>query len=107
MYARPDRRDRGRAALAAYLIQVLLRQLPLTHPARPTARELEKLFLPKPVDPQVRELLERVPGATLKAKGERIGITKQKIWAIWHGQYLPNDDLIAKIEAAAEECVDA
>ena len=103
MFARPDRRDKGRAARAATLIATLLDQLSLTHPARTTARELEKLFTPKPVDPQVRALLERVPGATLKDKGERIGITKGKIWAIWHGHYLPNAELMAKIEAAAEE----
>lgn len=102
-----NRHDRGRAALAAGLIADLATQLPLGHPARDTVRELQKLFARtyRP-DEDIRRLLERVPGKSLREKGERIGISHGAVWAFWHGKYRPRAEIMAKIEAAAEQ-VDA
>lgn len=102
-----QRHDHGRAARAADLVATLSKQLPLTHPARTTLRELEQLFAPRAaVDDRVRALLERVPGSSLAKKGERIGVSKGTLWAIWHGKYRPNADVMARIEAAAGENAD-
>lgn len=100
------RHDRGRAARAADLIATLAEQLPLGHPARATVRELQTMFLPRG-DERIRALLERVPGSSLRAKGKRIGIPHGALWAIWHGKYRPSPDVLARIEEAAEETVDA
>ena len=108
MAARAQRYDHKRAAKAAPLVAALLDALGPTHPARPIARELEKLFKPRPVDEQVRLMLERVPGKTLAAKAERIGIKSRMLWELWHGRYRPNPDVMARIEQVlAEEKEDA
>lgn len=102
-----NRHDRGRAALAADLIADLAAKLPLGHPARGTVRELQQLFTRtyRP-DENVRRLLERVPGKSLREKGATIGISYGAVWAIWHGKYSPSAETLARIEAAAEK-VDA
>ena len=96
---------RGRAARAADLIADLDCFIPLGHPARPMVRELQELFSPR--DNRIRELLDRVPGQSLRAKGERIGIPRGAVWAIWHGRYRPTPAIMARIEAAAGENTDA
>ena len=98
MSTRPQRSDHGRTAKAADLIATLADQLPLGHPARATVRELQQLFTGN--HDRVRDLLERVPGASLQAKAERIGISKGSLWAIWRGRYAPNPTVMARIEAA-------
>lgn len=104
-----NRQDKGRAALAADLIADLATQLPLGHPARGTVRELEKLFARsrRQPDESIRRLLERVPGTSLYQKGKLIGIPRGAVWAIWHGKYRPSAEIMARIEAAARESVDA
>jgi|SRR5215469_4457992 len=93
------RPDRGRAARAADLVALLCDQLPLGSPARATVKELQQLFPQR--SSEIRDLLERVPGASLAKKGERIGIPKGTVWAIAHGKYMPSPDILAKIKAAA------
>jgi len=93
------RPDHGRAALAADLVATLLDQLPAGHPARATARELEKLFGRRTTE--LRGLIDRVPGRSLTKKAERIGISKQTLWALWHGKFVASMEILTKIEAAA------
>lgn len=104
-----QRPDHGRAARAADLVATLAELLPLGHPGRPVVRELQNLFALD--NANIRELLERVPGRSLAQKGERIGISKQALWSIWHGRYRPNREVMARIKAAAgvdaEEKLDA
>lgn len=107
MTTRQSRHDHGRAAKAVDLI-IALRKLPLTSSARGLVRELEELFAPTAErNTDVRDLIARVPGDSLAQKAERIGIPKGSIWAIWRGKFRPKPEIIAMIEAAAEERVDA
>ena len=105
MTTKPARPDHKRAARAADLVATLAEQLPLGHPARDTVRELRQLFGLRHED--IRDLLERVPGRSMQQKGERLGIPRQTVWAIWHGKYKPGPDVMARIRAAAEDKVDA
>ena len=108
MATKTARHDQGRAANAADLIATIAEQLPLNHPARPAVRELQKLFLPRGDDRvRLHLLLEKVPGSSLRAKAKRLGISYGAIWAIWHGKYRPNPEIMARIEEAARETVDA
>lgn len=96
----------GRSARAAALIAALAETLPTTHPGRPMIRELQEIFGPHPCDERTRALLERVPGNTVRAKAQAIGINHGAVWSIWNGKYKPSPKVLAKIEAAAEK-VDA
>lgn len=108
MTTKNARHDRGRAAHAADLIATLAEQLPLIHPARATVRELQMLFPARGDDRiRLRLLLEKVPGDSLRAKGRRIGIPHGAVWAIFNGKYRPNPEIMARIEEAARETVDA
>jgi hypothetical protein len=97
-----NRPDHGRAATAAALIATLLDQLPPGHPARATARKLEKLYQRRGVPlEELREMLNRVPGKSMAQKGERIGIPKGSVWAIWNGKYVPSQEVLDRILAEA------
>ena len=103
-----QRHDHGRAAKATALIAALS-DLPLSTAARSLVGELEVLFSPRPPDPEIREMLELIPGNTFAEKGKRIGISKRGMWEIWHGRYRPNAEVMARIEQvlAEEESVNA
>jgi hypothetical protein len=103
----PDKQtsDHGRAARAVSLVATLLDQLPLGHPARDTARQIQRLFSLTTED--VRELLERVPGRSLAEKGAAIGIPRGSVWSMWKGRYIPGPEILEKIERAAGEKLDA
>jgi hypothetical protein len=92
--------DYSRVPSAADLIATLFQQLPENHPAHGTVRELKKLFARSTAE--VREMVDQVPGAGLAKKAERIGISRQSLWSIWHGKYIPSPDVMALIIAAAE-----
>jgi hypothetical protein len=95
-----ERLGQGRAALAADLIATLETQIELGHPARATLRELQQLFNKR--TGEIRDLLDRVPGGSLSQKAERIGITKQRLSAILTGKYLPSQNVMERLRAAAE-----
>lgn len=105
MSAKGSRHHLGRTARTSELIATLLEQLPSGHPARKTARELQRLY--SPTADRVRKALKRVPGTSLRAKGERIGIPGGSVWALWHGKYQPTAEIMALIKAAAKETEDA
>ena len=97
-----QRPDRGRVVRARELIADALEQLRPNSPARAPVLELSELFS-EPIQDirEIRELLERVPGGSFAKKGERIGVGKGALWAIWHGKYRPSAKVLARIEAAA------
>lgn len=66
--------------------------------------ELQRLFGVNHDD--IRSLLERVPGKSLAAKADLIGISRQALWSIWRGLYKPNQEVMAAIRDAAEENFD-
>lgn len=102
-----SKQGQGRSARAADLITALAETLPPTHPGRPLIRELQEIFGPHPCDERTRALLELVPGNSVRAKARAIGINYGAVWSIWHGKYKPSPEVLAKIEAAAKESVDA
>jgi hypothetical protein len=86
--------------MAATLIATLLEQLKPSHPARKTARELQKLFGFK--TEEFRAAVELVPGRNMAEKAERIGISKQALHYMWHGKYLVSEDIMQKVRAAGK-----
>lgn len=106
MSEKGSRHHHGRTARTSELIATLIEQLPQdARRARRTARELQRLY--SPTADRVRKALDRVPGESLRAKGERIGIPGGSVWALWHGKYQPTAEIMALIEAAARKTEDA
>jgi hypothetical protein len=93
-----------RAEKTVALVNLLDRQIPPGHPARATVRELIELYDRK--TPDIRALLERVPGASLAAKGAKIGLSRGTVWALWHGKFTPSEELIDAIRYAGDTSID-
>ena len=98
------RHDRGRARMAGLLIAIIEMHLPPGHPARKPLDELKGLFQP-PVAAgtrDVRKLLDRVPGDSIRTKAARIGISKNTVFNLMHGRFSATPETIQRIKAAIE-----
>ena len=105
MSATNPRYDRGRVAQATRLIAFLELQLNERRfaEAQATVGRLKALYIP-PLPSnisEVRAVISRVPGASMTARAERIGMSKQGLWQIWHGKNNPTPETLALIEEAA------